>query len=583
MNALEIARVNIVRTFRDRTSLFFILVLPMILIVVLGMTYGGMNAARVGVVDQDGGPLAVDLATAMSQTRACSSTSGRSTRAPGAPGRRSSAGSSSSGSSSTRATTPRSAAAGTAQIVEYVSLPTELLQPVRHRRWTRRSPTRRRPIARRPRCGEPRRASRSTRRSRSPAARQRPTSRGWPSRSRPSGTSTENRERLRGRRPEPGHPVHVPDLDDRRGRPHHHPPVRDLPPRVLRRRRASRTIVLGETLGRFAFALIQGLFIVVRSAVLFGGRLGRPAGDRCHHRAVRPRRRPGAAMVLATLVSNEHQLSALGPALGMLLGAARRRDGPDRGLPARSCRRSRTLTPHAWAIDAFHRLPARRRRRRRHRAAAAASCWASPSGCWPSPRSVSAVRSPAARSTVYARSPSGRAMNVEDLRPRRRARIGELGRLAVEEAVRRARVGDEPVVDAGRRAAPRRRPRSTSAGMPVVGAAEQAEDAAVHRDPATSTGAGVSLGVRAAPAGRRSRSRRPARDRASAVTNARRPPKQKPIVNSDRTGRPPSALGGRPRPRGCPPSGRPTSSAATCGMYSKSSSRGSSVPAVRPK
>ena len=55
MKALVIARVNMVRTFRDRMSLFFILVLPMILIVVLGMTYGGMNAARVGIADEDGG------------------------------------------------------------------------------------------------------------------------------------------------------------------------------------------------------------------------------------------------------------------------------------------------------------------------------------------------------------------------------------------------------------------------------------------------------------------------------------------------------------------------------------------------
>ena len=39
----------------------------------------------------------------------------------------------------------------------------------------------------------------------------------------------------------------------------------------------------------------------------------------------------------------------------------------------------------------------------------------------------------------------------QDLVPGRRAGVGELGRLAVEEAVRRARVGHEPVVDAGRR------------------------------------------------------------------------------------------------------------------------------------
>ena len=49
-------------------SLFFILVLPMILIVVLGMTYGGMSTARVGIADEDGGPLAADLATSMTRT-----------------------------------------------------------------------------------------------------------------------------------------------------------------------------------------------------------------------------------------------------------------------------------------------------------------------------------------------------------------------------------------------------------------------------------------------------------------------------------------------------------------------------------
>ena len=81
MKALEIARINMVRTFRDRMSLFFILVLPMILIVVLGMTYGGMSTARVGVADEDGGPLAADLATAMTRDDRCASTSGGSPRA----------------------------------------------------------------------------------------------------------------------------------------------------------------------------------------------------------------------------------------------------------------------------------------------------------------------------------------------------------------------------------------------------------------------------------------------------------------------------------------------------------------------
>ena len=50
MNALYIAGVNLRRLFRDRTSLFFVFVLPIVLIVVLGMTYGGRSAPRMGIV-----------------------------------------------------------------------------------------------------------------------------------------------------------------------------------------------------------------------------------------------------------------------------------------------------------------------------------------------------------------------------------------------------------------------------------------------------------------------------------------------------------------------------------------------------
>jgi linearmycin/streptolysin S transport system permease protein len=58
---LAIARANLLRTTRDRLGLFFILVLPMILIVVLGLTYGGFNSARIGIADADGGPLATEV------------------------------------------------------------------------------------------------------------------------------------------------------------------------------------------------------------------------------------------------------------------------------------------------------------------------------------------------------------------------------------------------------------------------------------------------------------------------------------------------------------------------------------------
>ena len=48
--ALEIGRVNLVRQLRDRGDLFFVLVLPTLIIVALGLQFGGSTAARVGVV-----------------------------------------------------------------------------------------------------------------------------------------------------------------------------------------------------------------------------------------------------------------------------------------------------------------------------------------------------------------------------------------------------------------------------------------------------------------------------------------------------------------------------------------------------
>ncbi|HEX6140861.1 MAG TPA: ABC transporter permease [Candidatus Limnocylindria bacterium] len=61
MKALVIAQTSMVRTLRDRMGLFFIVVLPLILIVVLGVTYGGMGAGRIGVANLDGGALSTDL------------------------------------------------------------------------------------------------------------------------------------------------------------------------------------------------------------------------------------------------------------------------------------------------------------------------------------------------------------------------------------------------------------------------------------------------------------------------------------------------------------------------------------------
>ena len=65
MRAFEIARVNLVRMLRDRMGLFFVFLLPTVLIVVLGTVYGGRIAPRLGVVSADAGPLGAALVTSI--------------------------------------------------------------------------------------------------------------------------------------------------------------------------------------------------------------------------------------------------------------------------------------------------------------------------------------------------------------------------------------------------------------------------------------------------------------------------------------------------------------------------------------
>jgi ABC-2 type transport system permease protein len=65
MNALAIATVNVQRLLRDRTSLFFVFVLPIVLIVVLGTMYGGRTAPRMGIVAIESGALGTELVDAI--------------------------------------------------------------------------------------------------------------------------------------------------------------------------------------------------------------------------------------------------------------------------------------------------------------------------------------------------------------------------------------------------------------------------------------------------------------------------------------------------------------------------------------
>lgn len=61
MTVLAIGWVNVVRMMRDKTGLFFVFLLPVIIIVVLGLMYGGRSAPRLGVVSAGSGALGAEL------------------------------------------------------------------------------------------------------------------------------------------------------------------------------------------------------------------------------------------------------------------------------------------------------------------------------------------------------------------------------------------------------------------------------------------------------------------------------------------------------------------------------------------
>jgi ABC-2 type transport system permease protein len=65
VNVLAIAAVNVQRLLRDRTGLFFVFVLPIVLIVVLGTMYGGRVAPRMGIVAIGSGALGAELVDAI--------------------------------------------------------------------------------------------------------------------------------------------------------------------------------------------------------------------------------------------------------------------------------------------------------------------------------------------------------------------------------------------------------------------------------------------------------------------------------------------------------------------------------------
>ena len=125
---------------------------------------------------------------------------------------------------------------------------------------------------------------------------------------------------------------------------------------VTRRMLASptsvRTILVGETLGRYAIALIQGLLIVVGTVVLFqvdwGNRLTTTLVVLLFALAA-----TGAAMVMGSVLQNASQAGAMGVFLGLVLAALGGCMVPLEVFPPMMLRIAH-LFPHAWAIEALN-------------------------------------------------------------------------------------------------------------------------------------------------------------------------------------------------------------------------------------
>ena len=347
MKSLEIARVNLLRTFRDRMSLFFILVLPMILIVVLGLTYGGMSAARVGVADEDGGPLAADLTTAFDGT---SMPVDIRRFEDGAQLRDAvERGFVELGFVVHQGYDAALRNGGTAS-VEVVSQPRSYASAVRTALDAAIADQAALVTAARAASsanGVPFDVALATAREQAGAT---------------PGVTVDVRSVAAAAENPNGFALGAESqvilfmfLTSMTGA------VALITTRLygISRREFSTptsagTIVLGETLGRFAFALTQGLFIVGASALLFGVDWMDPVATGAII-VLFALVSSGAAMLLATLVSNEHQLSAVGPALGMVLALLGGAMVPIEVFPS-VMQTFAHATPHAWAIDAFHAL-----------------------------------------------------------------------------------------------------------------------------------------------------------------------------------------------------------------------------------
>jgi ABC-2 type transport system permease protein len=347
---LAIAGANFRRTLRDRLGLFFIIVLPMILIVVLGITYGGQGVLRIGVADLDGSALSRELVDAIAptdETRIEIWTYGSAAdledavaRGKVAVGLAIEAGFEAQLRSGGRGPValveaPTTASiAGRAPVERAVASVEALIRAARFSAEQTGSTFEAALAAARAASADSPGVSVAV----VPAS-------GGAAASIPGGFSIGAQSQL----------ILFMFLTSLTGATELIV-TRDLG--ISRRMFSTPTraslIIVGEGVGRLALALFQGAFIVIASTLLFGVEWGDPAAAIAIVVAF-SFVAAGAALLLGAVARNASQAGAIGPAVGMGLGLLGGTMVPSEVFPE-VMRTLGHITPHAWAMDAFRAL-----------------------------------------------------------------------------------------------------------------------------------------------------------------------------------------------------------------------------------
>jgi len=124
--------------------------------------------------------------------------------------------------------------------------------------------------------------------------------------------------------------------------------------RILSTPTSAGTLIAGQLLGRMAVALVQALIIVFGSLIFFGVNWGEPLGTAAVVVAF-CLVGTGAAVLVGSLCSDEHQAQPIGFLLGLGMAALGGSMAPLEVFP-KTARTIAHVTPHAWANDAFSKL-----------------------------------------------------------------------------------------------------------------------------------------------------------------------------------------------------------------------------------